>query len=237
MNKHKRDSDALLEAFQQIQLQEKKKEQEEKDEKKDSDGKYSDHDGKKERCDYVPCEEETHETPYGGNPEGEDEKDEEVQEEMDMSPVIETEPGMENITDAISNLTGDEFDDGDWEGAIKQVMSGLAERVIHHAKEGDGGVVGDPDLADRWDFKTGLKDAVEDLLDPQTYGDLSSGFKKAFHRAKQDEESGRFDNSPESLLKNLKSNYPELGEKGHDDEPIYYPRERDSMDGPRGLGL
>ena len=50
MNKHKKDSDALLEAFQQIQLQEKQKD-EKKDEKKDSDGKYSDHDGKKERCD------------------------------------------------------------------------------------------------------------------------------------------------------------------------------------------
>lgn len=86
MNKHKKDSDALLEAFQQIQLQEKQKD-EKKDEKKDSDGKYSDHDGKKERCDYVPCEEEAHETPYGGNPEGEDENDEEVQEEMDFSQV------------------------------------------------------------------------------------------------------------------------------------------------------
>lgn len=119
-----------------------------------------------------------------------DEEEKEVQEE-DAGLSIEV--GEEEIQDAIRNLTGPEQDDGDWELAVKQILSGIADRVIYHAKIGNGGVISDPDLADRWDFKTGVKDAIDDLLDAQSYSDISAGFKKAFHRANQDEQAGRFD--------------------------------------------
>lgn len=210
------------------------KDEDAKDKKK---GKYDDGDDKEERCDYVPCEEDADalanedNTPYDGA-DAEDAEDEDVQEEDAGLYQESEETGQESIHDAIRNLEGDESDDGDWEGAIKQVMSGLAERIIYHAKEGNGGVIGDPDLADRWDLKTGIKDSVEDLLDPQTYGDLSAGFKKAFHRAKRDEESGRFDFSNDALLAKLKAN------EAHDDAPLSHPRPRETeTDSLRDLGL
>lgn len=120
----------------------------------------------------------------------EENEDKEVQEE-DAGLSIEV--GEEEIQDAIRNLSGPEQDDGDWELAVKQILSGIADRVIYHAKIGNGGVISDPDLADRWDFKTGVKDAIDDLLDAQSYSEISAGFKKAFHRANQDEQAGRFD--------------------------------------------
>lgn len=202
--------------------------EEDKDEKKK--GKYDDGDGKEERCDHVPCEEENvqQEETYGA--EGVEEDDEDVQEEDSGLYTEGEEAGLDSIHDAIRNLEGEESDDGDWEGAIKQVLGGLAERIIHHAKEGNGGVIGDPDLADRWDFKTGIKDAIEDLLDSQTYGDLSAGFKKAFHRAKRDEESGRFDFSNDALLAKMKA------KNEHDADPLYHPRERENQD-LNNLGL
>lgn len=201
-----------------------------KDKEEKKKGKYDDGDGKEERCDYIPCEEENvkEEETYGA--EGAEEDDEDVQEEDAGLYTEGEEVGLDSIHDAIRNLEGELDDDGDWEGAIKQVMTGLAERVIYHAKEGNGGVVGDPDLADRWDFKTGVKDAIEDLLDSQTYGDLSAGFKKAFHRAKRDEESGRFDFSNDALLAKMKAN------SAHDDAPLSHPRERENQD-LNNLGL
>lgn len=221
-----KDQHLLWEAY----LEKHTPEHKEEDKKEKKKGKYDDGDGKEERCDYVPCEEESvqEEETYGA--EGAEEDDEDVQEEDAGLYNEGGEVGLDSIHDAIRNLEGDESDDGDWEGAIKQVMSGLAERVIYHAKEGNGGVVGDPDLADRWDFKTGVKDAIEDLLDSQTYGDLSAGFKKAFHRAKRDEESGRFDFSNDALLAKLKANEP------HDDAPLSHPRERENQD-LNNLGL
>lgn len=201
-----------------------------KDKEEKKKGKYDDGDGKEERCDYVPCKEENvqQEETYGA--EGAEEDDEEVQEEDSGLYTEGEEVGLDSIHDAIRNLEGELDDDGDWEGAIKQVMAGIADRVIYHAKEGNGGVVGDPDLADRWDFKTGVKDAIEDLLDSQTYGDLSAGFKKAFHRAKRDEESGRFDFSNDALLAKMKAN------SAHDDAPLSHPRERENQD-LNNLGL
>ena len=195
---------------------EKSKSEHQEDEKENKKGKHDDGDGKEERCDYVPCEEETDQE--------EEHEDGEVQEEDSGLYAESEEVGLDSIHDAIRNLEGEESDDGDWEGAIKQVMNGLAERIVHHAKEGNGGVVGDPDLADRWDFKTGIKDAVDDLLDAQTYSDLSAGFKKAFHRAKRDEESGRFDFSNDTLLAKLKAKADSLQ---HDDRPISEPRDRE----------
>ena len=54
---------------------EKSKPDHQEDKKEDKKGKYDDGDGKKERCDYVPCEEEADQE--------EDHEDKEVQEEMD----------------------------------------------------------------------------------------------------------------------------------------------------------
>lgn len=150
-------------------------------------------------------------------------------------------PGREAIHDAIRNLTGGEQDDGDWELAIKTACAGLAEYIIYHANPPQetsivGSVIDDPDLADRWDFKTGVKDALQNLLDGELYGDLSKGFKLAFHKAQKDEQEGRFDNSPEKMLDRLRNNNPELGEPGIDDAPRSWPRERE-REGGNNLGL
>lgn len=218
------DQHLLWEAY----LEKAKSAHDESKKDEDSEGKYDDGDGKKEKCDYVPCEEENvqEEEIYGAEGiEGDDE--EVVQEESG-------EVGIEEIDDAIRNLSGSEVDDGDWELAVNQIMNGLAKRIIFHATaDSEGGVIGDPDLADRWDFKTAVKDAVEDLLDPATYSDLTSAFKKAFHRAKRDEDEGRFDFSSEKLLKQMKSN------QEHDDAPRYHERDREREPGGylKDLGL
>lgn len=206
----------------------------------DEKGKYDDGDDKEERCDYVPCEEENvqEEETYGAEGAEDEESDEDdIQEEA-----ISAEPGIGRVTDAINNLTGENSDDGDWELAIKSVCEGIADFIIYNAnppKESAivGSVIDDPELADRWDFKTGVKDALVNLLDGSTYDELSKGFKHAFHKAKKDDEDGRFDFSNETLLKRMKQNF---GKKlDHDDAPMSHPREREREDGAylKKLGL
>lgn len=131
---------------------------------------------------------------------------------QDLKTESNHEVGLDSIHDAMRNLTGPERDDGDWEFAIKQIMQGVAERVIYHAKIGDGGVLGDPDLARRWDLKTGIEDAVSDLLDSATSDQLGDAFRKAFHNARKDEQEGRWD------FANQLADSP---------APVSHPRDRD----------
>lgn len=199
MNKHRKDSDALLEAFQQIQLGEaKKKPDEDGDGVPDWADKKSgkdDHDqdkksGKKEMSTKQKkyFGEEAHKTTYGGKPvETEDDEEDAVEEMVEGSHEI----GEDRIQDALRNLSGSEQDDGDWELAIKDIMGGLAERMIYHANRGDGGVTQDMELAQRWDVKVAIMDAVKDLLAGHEE-DLKKSFQVAFMRAKKDEEDGRF---------------------------------------------
>lgn len=230
------------------------------DEEKGSDEKknkehppHDDGDGKKERCDYVPCEEEVEGVqeedmkpdydsltpsererlglPSKGeleqNKQMEDDLKEQEAEDKHVTKenVVSEQAGVDYIDDAIRNLTGDLSDDGDWEGAIRDIMRGVAERMIFHANTGDGGVTKDPDLADRWDLKVGINDAVSDLLNGNQE-ELKAGFKKAFHNARNDEERGRFDFSNDTLLKRISNGSYKKPE--HDDEPLYYPRDRES---------
>src|SRR6056300_600773 len=138
-------------------------------------------------------------------------------------------PGLEHIQDATRNLTGDNPDDGDWEGAIRTACQGIAEYIIFHADppEADvadativGSVLTDPDLADHWDFKTGVKDAASNLLSGSEYEQLANGFKKAFHRAAKDKESGRFNFDNETLLSRLKANQARSEDARRDDSRL-----------------
>jgi hypothetical protein len=212
-------------------------------------GKYDDGDDKDEKCDYVPCEDgdvkkegtdgETadlneyekarlaaHAAKKGKGPLAEMDGD------MDMSIPEEKayeRPGLEHIQDATRNLTGDNPDDGDWEGAIRTACQGIAEYIIFHADppEADvadativGSVLTDPDLADHWDFKTGVKDAASNLLSGSEYEQLANGFKKAFHRAAKDKESGRFNFDNETLLSRLKANQARSEDARRDDSRL-----------------
>ena len=133
-------------------------------------------------------------------------------------------PGLEHIQDATRNLTGDNSDDGDWEEAIRTTCQGIAEYIIFHADPPDADVAGahiegsvltDPELADTWDFRTGVKGAISNLLTGDEYDQLSKGFKKAFHRAVKDKADGRFDFSNETLLDRLKAN---MNKRSNQDE-------------------
>lgn len=184
-------------------------------------GKYDDGDDKDEKCDHVPCHDD-------------DVKKENVV-EMDQDMEFQHEeqayerPGLEHIQDATRNLMGDNSDDGDWEGAIRTACQGIAEYIIFHADPPEareagahieGSVLTDPDLADHWDFKTGVKDAASNLLSGGEYEQLANGFKKAFHRAAKDKDSGRFDFDNETMLARLKANQADNGDSRRDDSRL-----------------
>lgn len=183
MIKHKKDSDALLEAFQQIQIREK---DEEKHEKKK--GKYDDGDDKEERCDYVPCEEDVAEeakkqdkSPFDGH----EEDDDDVQEESIA-------PGLpeEDVFKAVEMAEG-----GDWQEAIETVMSAIANHMINDIEQSGNGPLDEVETADVWNIKDGIKLAVDDLLSGQNaemYEKLTKNLRNAFHKGSNDKDLSKF---------------------------------------------
>jgi hypothetical protein len=183
MIKHKKDSDALLEAFQQIQIREK---DEEKHAKKK--GKYDDGDDKEERCDHVPCEDDVAEeakkqdkSPFDGHEEDEDD----VQEES-IAPGIPE----DDIFKAVEMAEG-----GDWQEAIETTMSAIANHMINDIEQSGNGPLDEVETADVWNIKDGIKLAVEDLLSGQsaeTYEMLTKNLRKSFHKGSNDKDLSRF---------------------------------------------
>jgi len=196
-------------------------------------GKHDDGDDKDEKCDYVPCGDDVKKEGTDGTTDDLNEREKAMLaadaakkgkgplSEMDGDMEYQHEeiayerPGLEHIQDATRNLTGDNSDDGDWEGAIRTACQGIAEYIIFHADPPDaseagaaieGSVLTDPDLADHWDFKTGVKDAASNLLSGAEYEQLTNGFKKAFHRAAKDKQSGRFDFDNQTMMDRMKAN-------------------------------
>ena len=192
MIKNRRDSDALLEAFQQVQLHENV--DTDKSEKKK--GKHDDGDDKKERCDYVPCDEDVTEeakddkqddTPYDGHDEDEDE----VKEESRA-------PGLpeDDIFKATEMAEG-----GDWQSAIETIMSAIANHMIDDIENSSNSPLDEVETADVWNIKDGIKLAIEDLLSGQSaqmYEALTKNLRRAFHKGSNDGDdlSQFFDGEP-----------------------------------------
>jgi hypothetical protein len=155
MIKHRKDSDALLEAFHRVQLDEDDK------------------------------------TPYDGH--DEDDKDKKSDEEEDVQKESVARSPESEIDMAIGRVNG-----GDWEGAIERVMAALGNYIKDSVNEDDygGSPLENPDTAKNWCLKTGIEDAVTDLLggaNASIYEELKRGFQQAFHRGNQkDEDLSRF---------------------------------------------
>lgn len=193
MNKHRKDSQALLEAFNQVQLSEKDhdgdgKEESPKDEYKGSVDKAikkakASEDVKEEKA----SKPDDDPTPYDGH----EDQDDDVQEESRA-------PGMpeEDVFKAVEMA-----EDGDWQEAIETTMSAIANHMINDIEQSGNGPLDEVETADVWNIKDGIKLAVEDLLDGQnaeTYSTLTKNLRQAFHKGsnKSEDLSQFFDGEP-----------------------------------------
>lgn len=187
-----RDQELLWERY----ISEKKDKHDDKDHDDKKKGKYDDGDGKTERCDFVPCDEEVAEeaksdsedkTPYDGHNEDEDEVNEER---------VELGLPEDDVFKATEMAEG-----GDWRSAIETTMSALANHMIDDITQSGNGPLDEVETADVWNIKDGIKLAVEDLLsgqNAQMYETLTKNLRNAFHKSDsaQKELSQFFDGEP-----------------------------------------
>lgn len=192
MIKHRKDSDALLEAFNQIQISEKDHDGDGRVEGPEKEYKDSKDAAIKKAKGEDVKEEATDKTPYDGHDENDedDKSDEDVKEES-VARMPEDEIHM-----AIGRVNG-----GDWEGGIERVMAAIGNYIIDGINEdGYGGSpLENSDTAKHWCLRTGIEDAVQDLLggaNASTYDELKQAFKQAFHKGNKKDLSEFFDGEP-----------------------------------------
>lgn len=191
MNKHRKDSDALLEAFNQVQLSEQDYDGDGKKESPEEEYKGSvDKAIKKAKGEEEVKEEKTSadqdKTPYDGHEDQEDDVQEEGRVSMPDDDIFEA---------------GERIRAGDWKTGINLVTNAIGKHMIADIEQSGNSPLDDADTADVWNIKDGIKLAIEDLLggaNAAEYEDLTKDLRRAFHKSqsKSEDLSQFFDGEP-----------------------------------------